>query len=69
MNYAVQFPASDLEFIRKWLAWTDQHKGLLRGQRPLPIAPGHGKVDGSYAVRIQVYQSVVLPSRKFSPYA
>jgi hypothetical protein len=29
--------------------WTDSHRGLLRGQRPLPIAPGHGKVDGSYA--------------------
>lgn len=43
------FPSDDLAFIRDWLAWTDSHRALLRGQRPLPIAPGHGKVDGSYA--------------------
>ena len=44
-----KFPQEDIYFIRDWLAWTDSHRGLLRGQRPLPIAPGHGKVDGSYA--------------------
>ena len=42
------FPPAEVDFIRKWLSWTDAHKALLESQRPLPIAPGHGKVDGSY---------------------
>jgi hypothetical protein len=43
-----KFPAEDIAFIREWLAWTDAQHELLLSQRPLPIAPGHGKVDGSY---------------------
>ena len=42
------FPEADLSFIRDWLKWTDTHRTLLRSQRPLPIAPGHGKIDGSF---------------------
>ena len=44
-----KFPAADLAFIKEWLGWTDTHRDLLRSQRTLPIAPGHGKVDGSFA--------------------
>ena len=45
-----KFPAADLAFIKTWLGWTDTHRDLLRSQRALPIAPGHGKVDGELRV-------------------
>jgi hypothetical protein len=39
------FPQAELDFITQWLRWTDDHRLLLARQHPLPVAPGHAKVN------------------------
>ena len=43
------FPQAELDFITQWLGWADRNRLLLARQHPLPVAPGHAKVDGSVA--------------------
>ena len=37
MGESRAFPSNDVEWIRSWLAWTDQHAGMLRNARPLVL--------------------------------
>lgn len=37
-------------FYRAWLGWTDENRGLLERTKPLPVPPGPGLTDGTYAI-------------------
>ena len=44
------FSDSDRAWLRRWLAWTDRHKNLLRRTRTILGQPALGKVDGTTAI-------------------
>lgn len=45
-----QFRPEDQRWMREWLAWTDQHRDLLRNLRPIIGPPVLGRVDGTAAI-------------------
>lgn len=47
------FPKQDLEFIKRWMSWTDANVDLLKLTRPVPTlsTPARGQVDGTIMLR------------------
>ncbi|MBM4088316.1 MAG: hypothetical protein FJ276_02635 [Planctomycetes bacterium] len=44
------FAAEDQRWLREWMDWSDQHRGLLRTLRPIIGPPALGRIDGTAAV-------------------
>jgi hypothetical protein len=44
------FSAADRQWFRGWIAWTNEHKDVLRHTRPILGAPALGRIDGTSAI-------------------